>query len=206
MYIAQKQLEKLRNLAVPGKVVVIYGARRTGKTTLLKEFLKDETKDHLLVNGEDITVHSYLSSQSVEKLTSFVGNAKLLIVDEAQKIPDIGINLKLIVDHLSGIRMVVTGSSSFDLARHTGEPLTGRKYTLKLFPLAQKAAADAGVAEVIGVGVGGGSDGNFTAAIGVPTLDGMGATGGGAHADHEFVLVDTMVDRARLVTALIQRL
>ncbi|HPK23204.1 MAG TPA: ATP-binding protein [Smithella sp.] len=137
MYIAQKQLEKLRNLAVPGKVVVIYGARRTGKTTLLKEFLKDETKDHLLVNGEDITVHSYLSSQSVEKLTSFVGNAKLLIVDEAQKIPDIGINLKLIVDHLSGIRMVVTGSSSFDLARHTGEPLTGRKYTLKLFPLAQ---------------------------------------------------------------------
>ena len=137
MYIVQKQLEKLKKLALPGKVVVIYGARRTGKTTLLKEFLKDESKEHLLVSGEDITVHSYLSSQSVEKLTAFVGKAKLLIVDEAQKIPNIGVNLKLIVDHLSGIRIVVTGSSSFDLARHTGEPLTGRKYTLKLFPLAQ---------------------------------------------------------------------
>jgi len=137
MYIVQKQLEKLKKLATPGKVVVLYGARRTGKTTLLKEFLKDESKACLLVSGEDITVHSYLSSQSVEKLTAFVGKAKLLIVDEAQKIPNIGVNLKLIVDHLSGIRIVVTGSSSFDLARHTGEPLTGRKYTLKLFPLAQ---------------------------------------------------------------------
>ena len=75
-----------------------------------------------------------------------------------------------------------------------------------LFPLAQKAAADVGVGDVVGVGVGGGSDGNFTAAIGVPTLDGMGATGGGAHADHEYVLVDTMLDRVRLVTALIERL
>ena len=137
MYILQKQLEKLKKLAVPGKVVVIYGARRTGKTTLLKEFLKNESKAHLMVSGEDITVHSYLSSQSVEKLTAFVGKAKLLVVDEAQKIPNIGLNLKLIVDHLSGIRIVVTGSSSFDLAHHTGEPLTGRKYTLKLFPLAQ---------------------------------------------------------------------
>lgn len=137
MYILQKQLEKLKKLAVPGKVVVIYGARRTGKTTLLKEFLKNESKAHLMVSGEDITVHSYLSSQSVEKLTAFVGKAKLLVVDEAQKIPNIGLNLKLVVDHLSGIRIVVTGSSSFDLARHTGEPLTGRKYRLKLFPLAQ---------------------------------------------------------------------
>ena len=75
-----------------------------------------------------------------------------------------------------------------------------------LFPLAQQAAAEAGIAQVTGVGVGGGSDGNFTAAIGVPTLDGLGAIGGGAHADHEYVLIDTMVDRARLITALIERL
>lgn len=75
-----------------------------------------------------------------------------------------------------------------------------------LFPLAQATAASAGLPDVIGIGVGGGSDGNFTAAIGVPTLDGLGAIGGGAHADHEFVLVDTMIDRARLITALIERL
>jgi len=137
MYIIQKQLESLRRLAIPGKVVVIYGARRTGKTTLLNEFLKEEREPYNLVSGEDITVQAYLASQSVEKLTAFVGAARLLVVDEAQKVPNIGLNLKLIVDHIPGIRVVATGSSSFDLARSMGEPLTGRKYTLNLFPLAQ---------------------------------------------------------------------
>jgi glutamate carboxypeptidase len=75
-----------------------------------------------------------------------------------------------------------------------------------LFPLAVAAAATAGLPAVHGVAVGGGSDGNFTAAIGVPTLDGLGAVGGGAHADHEYVLVDTMVDRTRLVAALLEEL
>ena len=75
-----------------------------------------------------------------------------------------------------------------------------------LFALAQTAAATAGLAPVSGVAVGGGSDGNFTAALGVPTLDGLGAIGGGAHADHEFVLIDTMVDRARLVAAIVAEL
>ncbi|MBI5375076.1 MAG: ATP-binding protein [Candidatus Schekmanbacteria bacterium] len=137
MYIVQKQMENLRRLLAPGKVIVIYGPRRTGKTTLLTEFLKREKKPYLLVNGEDITVQGYLSSQSLEKLKAFVGANRLLVVDEAQKVPNIGLNLKLIIDHLSGIRIIATGSSSFDLARSIGEPLTGRKYTLKLFPLAQ---------------------------------------------------------------------
>jgi predicted AAA+ superfamily ATPase len=137
MYIIQKQLDQLRNSVQPEKVVVVYGARRTGKTTLLKEFLKGEEGSYLLVSGEDIYVQGYLSSQSIEKLTSFIGAAKLLVVDEAQKIPHIGLNLKLIVDHIPGIRVIATGSSSFDLARSMGEPLTGRKHTLKLFPLAQ---------------------------------------------------------------------
>jgi len=75
-----------------------------------------------------------------------------------------------------------------------------------IFPVAEAAAVDAGLGQVRGVAVGGGSDGNFTAAVGVPTLDGLGAVGGGAHADHEHVLVDTMVDRARLVAAIITRL
>jgi glutamate carboxypeptidase len=75
-----------------------------------------------------------------------------------------------------------------------------------LFPVAVAAAVAAGLGGVQGVAVGGGSDGNFTAACGVPTLDGLGAVGGGAHADHEHVLVDTMVDRARLLAALIEQL
>lgn len=137
MYIPQMQLENLKKLVIPGKVIVIYGARRTGKTTLLNEFLKSESAPCTLVSGEDITIQSYLSSQSIEKLKDFVGTTRLLVVDEAQKIPDIGINLKLIVDHIPDVRVIATGSSSFDLARSTGEPLTGRKFTLKLFPLAQ---------------------------------------------------------------------
>jgi predicted AAA+ superfamily ATPase len=137
MYIPQIQLKNLKELVIPGKVMVIYGARRTGKTTLLKEFLKNESEPYTLVSGEDVTIQSYLSSQSIEKLKAFVGTTRLLVVDEAQKIPHIGINLKLIVDHIPDVRVIVTGSSSFDLARSTGEPLTGRKFTLKLFPLAQ---------------------------------------------------------------------
>jgi hypothetical protein len=137
MYIRQKQLENLRQLISPGKVLVLYGARRTGKTTLVEEFLKEINEPYLFVSGEDITVQEFLASRSVEKLKAFVGSNRFLIVDEAQRIRDIGLNLKLIVDHIEGIHVVATGSSSFDLARSFGEPLTGRKFTLRLYPLAQ---------------------------------------------------------------------
>lgn len=137
MYILQRQLENLKKSLKPGKVVVIYGARRTGKTTLLREFLKGEAEPYLLVSGEDVTIQGYLSSQSIEKLKNFVGSNRLLVIDEAQKVQNIGLNLKLIVDHIPGIRIIATGSSSFDLARSVGEPLTGRKTTLVQYPLAQ---------------------------------------------------------------------
>ena len=137
MYITQRQLENLKRLLEPGKVVVIYGPRRCGKTTLINEFLKGISLRYLAVSGEDIITQNYLSSQSVEKLLSFVGENKLLVVDEAQKVKNIGLNLKLIIDHVKDIAIVAAGSSSFDLARNMGEPLTGRKYTLKLFPIAQ---------------------------------------------------------------------
>lgn len=137
MYICQRQLENLKHCLKPGKVVVIYGARRTGKTTLINEYLKSEAEPHLLVSGEDITIQGYLSSQSIEKLKAFIGSNRLLIVDEAQKVQNIGLNLKLIVDHIPNIRIIATGSSSFDLARSIGEPLTGRKTTLIQYPLSQ---------------------------------------------------------------------
>jgi len=137
MYIPQKQLENLRKLIIPGKVMVIYGPRRVGKTTLLKKYLEKENNSVLFVNGDDIIVRQYLESQSIQTLQDFVGNHGLLVVDEAQYVEKIGLNLKLIVDHIPGIKVIVTGSSSFDLARDVGEPLTGRKYVLKLFPLSQ---------------------------------------------------------------------
>lgn len=137
MYIPQYQLANLRKLVAPNKVVVIYGPRRVGKTTLLEHFIQDLKKPYHFVNGEDFSIQQALSSQSIDKLTNFVGEKKWLIIDEAQKIPDIGLNLKLIVDSIPEIRVIATGSSSFDLASSVGEPLTGRKWTLRMFPLGQ---------------------------------------------------------------------
>ena len=136
-YIPQAQLARLNRLVAPGKVVVIYGPRRVGKTTLVRRYLQQHESDALVVSGEDITVREYLASQSLAKLKSFVGRRRTLIVDEAQYVRQIGLNLKLLVDHVEGLRVIATGSSSFDLARQTGEPLTGRKYTLLLLPLSQ---------------------------------------------------------------------
>ncbi len=137
MYIHQQHLENLHRLIQPGKVVVIYGARRVGKTTLLNQFLKDRDQKALFVSGDDFFVREYLESQSIQVLKDFVGQHELLVIDEAQYIKQIGLNLKLIVDHIPQIKIIATGSSSFDLAKDIGEPLTGRKTTLKLFPLSQ---------------------------------------------------------------------
>ena len=138
MYVPQKQLENLKSLIRPEKVIVIYGARRVGKTTLLNKFVeKLDKKAFLFVNGDDINARQFLESQSIENLKDFVGNHQYLIIDEAQYVRNIGLNLKLIVDHIPGIKVIATGSSSFDLAQNIGEPLTGRRYVLRLFPLAQ---------------------------------------------------------------------
>jgi len=137
MYIHQNQLANLRKSIKPNRAIIILGPRRTGKTTLLKKFLEDIKEEVFFINGEDITARQNLESQSIEKLKAFIGKYRWLAIDEAQKINQIGLNLKLIVDHIEGIRVIATGSSAFDLAKKVGEPLTGRKVTLKLFPLSQ---------------------------------------------------------------------
>lgn len=137
MFFQRKQLKNLKRLIAPNKVIVIYGPRRVGKTTLLNTFLKENKEPFLLFNGDDLETRERINTQSIEKLKNLVGDKKLVIIDEAQKIENIGINLKLMVDHIDGIKIIATGSSSFDLARQVGEPLVGRKFTLLMFPLAQ---------------------------------------------------------------------
>jgi len=144
MYIPQYHLQNIEKFLIPGKVLLLYGARRVGKTTLVQKFIEaywpkptNEKDKVLFVNGDDIFVRQYLESQSIQQLREFVGKHSLLVIDEAQYITQIGLNLKLIVDHIPDIQVIATGSSSFDLARDIGEPLTGRKYVLKLFPIAQ---------------------------------------------------------------------
>lgn len=137
-YVPQAQLKRLSQLVSPGKVVILYGPRRVGKTTLLREYAAQQSVGSvLMVSGDDIAVREYLGSQSIETLKGFVGTRSTLIVDEAQYVREIGLNLKLLVDHVPELTVIASGSSSFDLARQTGEPLTGRKFTLLLLPLAQ---------------------------------------------------------------------
>ena len=140
-YIGQAQLARLAGSIAPGRVVVVYGPRRVGKTTLVRRYMRQHDPDALLVSGEDIDVREYLESQSLAKLRAFVGRRRTLIVDEAQHVRKIGVNLKLLADHVEGLRIVATGSSSFDLAQQTGEPLTGRKLTLLLLPSRPDGAA-----------------------------------------------------------------
>jgi predicted AAA+ superfamily ATPase len=103
----------------------------------LTKFLEHKsTSDILFVNGDDIVTRQYLESQSIEKLRDFVGNTSLLIVDETRYVEKIGLNHKLIIDHVPNIKVITTGSSSFELAKDIGEHLPSRKFVLKLIPLA----------------------------------------------------------------------
>ena len=123
---------------LPNKVLILLGARRVGKTAFIKNFLSTIPKgDYLQLNGEDIQDADLLKERSVSNYKRLLSNTKLLVIDEAQNIPDIGLILKLIVDSIDGIKVIATGSSVFDLSNKLGEPLVGRKNTIYLFPLAQ---------------------------------------------------------------------
>ncbi len=125
----------------PGKVVVLLGARRVGKTFLLNEYIKGIKEKYIFWNGEDFAVLELLKRRSVQNYRNLLGNTGLLIIDEAQKIPDIGKLLKLIVDSFNELKIIVTGSSAFDITNLTGEPLTGRKYEILLFPISENEFA-----------------------------------------------------------------
>uniref|UniRef100_UPI0037523269 ATP-binding protein n=1 Tax=Flavobacterium sp. TaxID=239 RepID=UPI0037523269 len=123
---------------LPNKVLVLLGARRVGKTAFIKNYLSNiPNSDYLQLNGEDIYDANLLKERSVSNYSRLLAGVKLLVIDEAQNIPDIGMILKLIVDSIDGIKIIATGSSVFDLSNKLGEPLVGRKNTIYLFPLAQ---------------------------------------------------------------------
>jgi predicted AAA+ superfamily ATPase len=121
----------------PNKVVIVFGARRVGKTVLVKDILAKINEPILALNGEDINVHDKLAIRTVENYKQIIGSYKLLYIDEAQKIPEIGLKLKLMVDEIEDLKIIISGSSSFDINKDAGEPLTGRKYTFNLFALSE---------------------------------------------------------------------
>ncbi len=121
----------------PNKVLIIFGPRQVGKTTLMEDYLSASGLKVKKVTGDDITIHQTIGSRSLKEISAFCEGYELIAIDEAQKIPHIGLGMKLMVDHIRGIKVMATGSSSFELAGQTGEPLTGRKTTLMLYPVAQ---------------------------------------------------------------------
>ena len=129
--------EILGSLLKPNTVVGIFGARRTGKTFLMQEIEKELGEKVLMVQGENLDVSEVLSSQRLNQLKRFTEGVNYLFIDEAQKIPNIGINLKLMTDNIPDLRILVSGSSSFDLRKNIGEPLTGRSHFFHLYPVAQ---------------------------------------------------------------------
>ena len=128
---------KLDSFLVPGKALILYGPRRAGKTTLLKSYLDSCGLRYRLETGDDVRIRNLLGSGDLKQIVAFAEGFELVAIDEAQQIPDIGMGLKILVDHLPALRIIATGSSSFDLAGAIGEPLTGRKRTLTLFPISQ---------------------------------------------------------------------
>jgi predicted AAA+ superfamily ATPase len=118
-----------------GKVVVIYGARQVGKSTLVKEILAGQRVASLYLNCDEPDVRAALSERTSTQLRALVRPSKLVVIDEAQRVRDIGLTLKLMVDNLPDVQVIATGSSSFELSNSVSEPLTGRKVEFCLFPL-----------------------------------------------------------------------
>jgi predicted AAA+ superfamily ATPase len=130
--------EEFKRKITPQKVLILLGARRVGKTELIRKYLSElDSSEYQFFNGEDQNTWNLFSERSINNYKRAFGGTKYLIIDEAQKIPEIGLKLKLIVDSIEGIRVIATGSSVFDLSNKLGEPLVGRANTLHLYPLSQ---------------------------------------------------------------------
>jgi len=118
-----------------GKVIVIYGARQVGKTTLIRAIQEKYPAESLYLNSDEPDIRNSLSDKTSTELRRLLGTKTLILIDEAQRVKNIGLTLKLLVDSFPGIQIIATGSSSFDLSNHISEPLTGRKVEFTLYPL-----------------------------------------------------------------------
>jgi len=135
MYVRRLTEVILKNLNESEKIILLFGARQVGKTTLLKEVVAGYLGKSLWMNGDLQNTKEVLSRHNIRAIKDLLDDNKLLIIDEAQNIPNIGLTLKIIFDELPDIRVVATGSSSLELANTTMEALTGRTRTFHLFPM-----------------------------------------------------------------------
>jgi len=127
--------EQLTSRFGKGKVLIIIGPRQVGKSTLLRELQNEANQQTLFINCDEPDMRLMLENVTSTQLRSFVGTNTLIMIDEAQKVANIGETLKLMVDNIKDVQIVVTGSSAFDLLIKTNEPLTGRKLEFNLYPI-----------------------------------------------------------------------
>ncbi len=132
--IKRRLKEVFKDKLFSGKALILLGARQVGKTTLLQD-LVDGQADCLWLNGDELDVQKMFEDTSADRLKAQFGNNKIVVIDEAQRIKDIGLRLKLITDQMKDIQLIATGSSAFELANEVNEPLTGRKWQYQMFPL-----------------------------------------------------------------------
>ena len=132
--IARLLQKTIENQLFKGKAIILMGSRQTGKTSLLHQMFPRE-EDAIWLNGDDIGVQNMLSNINTDQWRMVIGNKKVLIIDEAQRINDIGLRMKLVTDQMKDIQLIATGSSAFELANRVNEPLTGRKWEYRLYPL-----------------------------------------------------------------------
>jgi predicted AAA+ superfamily ATPase len=142
--------DQIANLVSKGKVLILYGPRRVGKTSVVERFLRGQDKRIFSGTGDDIDLRNILSSESKTKITTSLAGYDLVFVDEAQRIPNIGLGLKLLVDSNPQIEIIASGSSSFELSKVLGEPLTGRQHVYTLYPVSMmELAKDIGRMNII---------------------------------------------------------
>ena len=117
------------------KAIIIMGPRQVGKTTLIKEITQKINKKTLWLNGDELEIHQIFENLNSTNFKTIIGNCEFLVIDEAQRIPNIGLKLKIIIDNFPNVQLLVTGSSALELSSTINEPLTGRKWEYQLFPL-----------------------------------------------------------------------
>ena len=126
--------EQIKNQMFKGKAIVLMGSRQTGKTSLLAEIFPSE-QDALWLSGDDVDVQGMMENMTAQRMRMLLGDRKVIVIDEAQRIKDIGLRMKVVTDQMKDVQLVATGSSAFELANRLNEPLTGRKWEYQLYPL-----------------------------------------------------------------------
>lgn len=133
--IKRKLEEVIANQLFKGKAIILVGPRQVGKTTLLREFIRRSDKQVLSLNCDEPEAQTMLTNTNVAKVQTIIGNNELVVIDEAQKVDNIGLTLKLIVDNMPDVQVIATGSSAFELRNSLNEPLTGRKFEYQMYPV-----------------------------------------------------------------------